>query len=256
MTVFCTPSTLPASRVAWRKARHQLRALIDPQSKASNLDREANERFQKARAALAQAQGRDRKLVRKEFVKCTEDADRIREECRRINERQRNLTTTVQLLEASIARRELFRFLKSKRYELNPLSLAHAAAGLPEMGYRRSTAKCAKCRSTPTEGLRYEIFKAIRYLISKADNKTAQGLVEHFRKTVLLLPQRYARSKADFAENWFFLERALRQICKARPHPKAFPYEVTARYFKQMQVRSYPDMLLAERAKLTLSKRA
>jgi hypothetical protein len=120
LTVFCTPSTFPASRVAWRKARHQLRLLIEPQREASNLNHEAAERLQKALAALAQAQGRDLKVVRKEFVKCKQEADKLDLACRRINGKQRDLTAQVQLLETSIARRELFRFLKSKRYELTP----------------------------------------------------------------------------------------------------------------------------------------
>lgn len=253
LTVFCTPSTLPPSRLTWRNLRHQLRELIEPQYEASNVNSEATERLQRANAALAQAQGRELKLARKEFAKCKQDADRASAEYRQINEKQRNLTGEMRFLDASIARWELFRFLKSKRYELTPLHLANAAAGLPEIGCRRSVLRCAKeCRSTPREGVHYVVFKAIRYLNSKSVNKTAQALVEHFRETVPFLPKQYSLAKRYLAENWLFLERALRQICKAKPHPKAFPYEVTARFLKQMQVQSHTDILLAQRAKLDL----
>jgi hypothetical protein len=252
ITVFCTPSILSASRIAWNKARRELRAIIEPQNAASNHNSQAIERLQRARAALAQAKGRELKLVKKEFAKRKQEADSAGEECRKINQKQRGLIAQVQLMEASIARRELFRFLKSKRYELNPLNLANAAAGLPEMGCRRSALKCAKFERAPAEGVRYEIFKAIRYVISTTRNKTARTLVEHFRERVPLLPPRYSHSKAELKEKWLFLERALRQTCKAKPHPGAFPFEVTARYFKQLQVQSYTDMLLAERAKLSL----
>jgi hypothetical protein len=103
--------------------------------------------------------------------------------------------------------------------------------------------------------VRYEIFKAIRYLLPTTGNKNPQALVEHFRERLPLLPQRYSRPKTELAENWHFLQLALRQTCKAKPHPKAFPYEVTAQYFQQMQVQSYTDMLLAQRAKLSLKIR-
>lgn len=253
LTVFCTPSTLSASRVTWRKVHHQLRALIEPQYAASNAYSAAAERLQKASAALAQAQGRELKLVRKEFAKCKQDADRASAEYQRINEKQRNLADEMRLLDASIARWELFRFLKSKRYELSPLHLANATAGLPEIGCRRSALRCLKeCRDMPNEGMRYTTFKAIRYISSKASNKTAQVLVEHFRKAVPLLPKQYSLAKRDLAENWFFLERALRQTYKAKPHPGAFPYEVTTRYVKQMLTQSHTDLLLVQRAKLSI----
>jgi hypothetical protein len=255
LTVFCNSSTLPASRVAWRKALQKLKALVGPQSDSANLSREASDRLQRARAALAQAKGRNRKVVRKEFVRCKREADEREKESRRIYEQQRDLAAHLSLLEASIARRELFRFLKSKRYELNPLNLASAAAGLPEMGCRRSALKCAKFQRPPAEGLPYEIFKAIRYLMAKTTNKTAQALVEHFREGVRSLPQRYSRSRVELAEKWLFLERALRQTWRVKPHPGAFPFEITARYFRHTQLQSHTDILLAERAKLRIEKR-
>lgn len=256
LTVLCAPSTLPASRAAWRKARQELKALAEPDRVAANLNREAAERLQRAHAALAQAKGRNLKVVRKEFVRCKREADERARGCREISDRQRKLVAHLGLLEASIARRELFRFLKSKRYELTPLNLASAAAGLPEIGCRRSALKCAGFERPPAEGVRYEIFKAIRYLMAKTNTKTnkkpAQALVEHFREGVRLLPRQYSRAKVELAETWFFLDRAIRQTCKAKPRSGDFPFEITARYFRQTQQQTHTDILLAELAKLSL----
>jgi hypothetical protein len=252
IAVFCTRSTLPASDAALSKARKEMRALVTPQRESANLLSHANERLQGVQRALPQAKGRELKLVRKELVKRKQEADKVAADCRRINEKQRSIAIQVQLLEASIAQRELFRFLKSKRYELNPLSLANAAAGLPNMGWRRSLLRCVKAGGRSLDGLRYEVFKTIRYLVSTARNKTQQVLIAHFRERIPLLPQRYRHSKTELAENWFFLERALRQSCKAKPHPGALPFEITQRYFNQTQTKSYTHMLLAERTKLNL----
>jgi hypothetical protein len=56
------------------------------------------------------------------------------------------------------------------------------------------------------------------------------------------------------ADNWLYLERAIRQAYRTRPHPKALPFEVTKRYLNQIQSRSQVDLVLAEQAKINLSK--
>jgi hypothetical protein len=69
-----------------------------------------------------------------------------------------------------------------------------------------------------------------------------------------LLPSRYQLPKAELAEKWLYVERAIRQAYRAKPHQKALPFEITKRYLKQIQSQSQVDMVLAEQAKLTLSK--
>jgi hypothetical protein len=252
IAVFCIPSTLPASSASLRNARRELRALVKPHRNAYELNRQAEERLRRVQRALPQAKGSERKLVRKEFVKSKKEFEQMRAPWQSIAERERDLTVHVKLLEASFARRELFRFLKSRRYELNPLSLANAAAGLPYMGWRQSMRKCVKAQSMSAEGYQYQVFKAIRYLTSTARNKAEKVLVEHFRESIPMLPHRHQLSKIELAEKWFFLERALRETCRAKSHPKSFPFEITKSYFKQMQVQSATTVLLAERAKLSL----
>jgi len=100
----------------------------------------------------------------------------------------------------------------------------------------------------------YQIFKAIRYLTSTANKKTESGLVITFEDCIPSLPSRYQLPKAELAEKWFYLERALRQAYRTKLHPKALPFEITKRYFKQLQSQSQVDMVLAEQARLPVSK--
>lgn len=254
LAVFCIPSTLPASNAALRKARHEERALIGPHRNAYELSRQADERLQNARKALPQAKKKhDRKLVRKELVRRKNEAQKTSDGSRQIAEEESRLATQIRLLEASVARQELLRFLKSRRYELNPFNLANAAAGLPFMGWRQSMRRCLKDRKKSFDSLHYQVFKVIRYLISTARKKTKEGLLQHFREQIPLLRQRYKLSQAELAEKWFYLERALRETCRAKVHPKSLEFEITKRYFKQMQVQSPTNILLAERNKLSLS---
>jgi hypothetical protein len=100
----------------------------------------------------------------------------------------------------------------------------------------------------------YQIFKAIRYLTSNANKKTENGLVITFEDSIPSLPSRYQLPKTELAEKWFYLERALRQAYRTKIHPKALSFEITKQYFKQLQSQSQVDMVLAEQAKITLSK--
>src|SRR5260370_9021734 len=120
------------------------------------------------------------------------------------------------------------------------------------MAWRESVRRCSKEKSISANGTHYQVFKAIRYLISRAKKRTVQELVVHFQTGVPELPSRYSLARADLAEKWHFLERALRQSGRAPVHPKALPFEITAKYFKQMQTQTQTDILLAERAKLTV----
>ena len=150
-------------------------------------------------------------------------------------------------LEASFARQELLRFLKSDRYELTPLNLANAAAGLPLMGWRRSVSRSKKVPSKIANGLMYQIFKAIRYLVTTANRRSENALVTSFRDGIRSLPSRYQLPKSKLAENWFSLERAIRQAYRSDPLPKALICEITKRYFKLIQSQSQVEVALTER---------
>lgn len=189
----------------------------------------------------------ERKKRRKEFAK----AEQAR---RRLSDRERHINMRLQALEASFARRELLNFLKSKRYELNPLSLANAAAGLPYMGWRRSMLRNRTSQSVIANLPLYEMFRAIHYLVGTADAKTEGALRNHFRNGIPALPSRYHAPKVKLAEDWLYVERAIRQSCRAKPHPNAFPFEIMKRYLKEVRSKSEVDRLRAQRAKLTLSK--
>lgn len=245
--------TPPSSSASLRKARRESRELIRPRRAAQQLQRDSEERLSHAQMASALATASQLPLVLEELGLRQLEAQQRREQYREIDERDNALLAEIKLGGGSFARGELLRFLKSKRYELNPLNLANAMAGLPYMGWRQSMRRCSKERCISANGLNYQIFKSIRYLLSNARKKTEPALIEHFRKSIPLLPRRHKLPKKEFAEKWFFLERAIREVCRLKIHPKSLPFEITKHYFKQTRMQSAPDILLAERAKLNLS---
>jgi len=253
MMVFCHPSE-PGSGAFPRKLRAELQALAAPIRFADESHRRAEEQLLQVNLALTQAHGRSRRIVKRVRKKRRKEAWKAAQQYRSLSNSETRLKTRLGDLESNFARQEILRFLKSKRYALTPLSLADAAAGLPYMGWRQSMRRNAKAPCAIAIGRMYEIFKAIRYLAINANKKTENGLVITFEDGIPSLPSRYQLPKAELAEKWFYLERALRQAYRTKLHPKALPFEITKRYFIQLQSQSQVNVVLAEQARLPISK--
>jgi hypothetical protein len=254
MMVFCHPSSEPGSSATLRKLRAELQALAEPTRVADESHRRAKEQLLKVNWALTQAHGRSRRIVMQVRKKRRKEVWKAAQQYRNLSNNESRLKTRLGDSESSFARQEILRFLKSKRYALTPLSLAGAATGLPYMGWRQSMRRNAKAPCAIANGPMYQVFKAIRYLATNANKKTENGLVITFEDCIPSLPSRYQLPKAELAEKWFYLERALRQAYRTKLHPKALPFEITKRYFIQLQSQSQVNMVLAEQARLPVSK--
>ena len=255
VSVLCSPSTQPGSGADLRRLRKEWRTLAPPRRKAYEVSHEAEERLQRAQAALAQAPEEQRSTIQEELAKREEDARQKAAQYRALCDAEKSLEDQIRSLEPGFAREQLYRFLKSKRYELTPLNLANAVAGLPYMRWRQSTLRCRRAASVNADGLSYQVFKAIRYMVKTASRKAEGPLVEHFQASIPLLPHRYKWPESELAENWFYLESAIRESCRAKPHPKSLPFEITKRHLRKLASHSQADMVLAERSKLVLPKR-
>lgn len=253
-SVLCHPSTMPPFADDLRKIRAEWRAIAEPRRNTDEEMRQALEKLKLADGALAQVPKSKRRFVRQARKKRRKEAWQAVRQYRNSFIAEHRIEEQLHELEASFARQELFRFLKSKRYALTPSSLANAAANLPYTGWRQSMRRCKKVKSKIANGLFYQIFKSIRYLVATANKMTENNFVTSFRDFIPLLPRRYKLPRVELAENWFYLERAIRQVYRTKLHPKALPFEITKRYLKQTQFRSQVDTVLAEQAKLSLSK--
>ena len=245
ISVYCRPSSQAPSAKKLRELRSELRKVMEPWLGAERAKTHALEQLQVAEAAGVKSAVKGRRKEAAGAVGGYRDLNRTRIQ----------LEAQIRELEPSFARHELFRFLKSERYEITPESLANATAGLPYMGWRQSMRRCKRAKSLTANGGAIQIFKAIRYLVGIAPDKTEKPLVGHFRSQIPSLPNRYKLPKSDLAEKWLFLERAIRKACRAKPHPKVLHFEITERYFAQLGAFSAQDGALAVQHRLILSNK-
>jgi hypothetical protein len=252
--VFCRPSQETGSAGILRNVRSARRRVVEPLRLADESKRFAEDQLRQINRALTQAHGRSVRIVKKARKQLRKKLWKTMQEHRTLTDLEKRLQARLKSLEADFARQELMRFIKSKRYELMPLNLANAVAGLPYVGWRQSMRKNSTNPCGIANGHRYQIFKAIRYLLAVGKRKTEKTLVKGFQECIPLLPGRYRLPKAELAENWLYLERALRQAYRTKLHSKALPFEIAKRYFKQIHSPTQVDVVLAQQARITLSQ--
>ena len=255
LNIFCRSSSESASGAVLRSVRAGLRSVVEPLYNAEQSKRQAEEELHRTNSALANARGSNRRMVKRLRKKQRKEASKAEVAYRPLAKKGEQLRKRLEGLEASFARQELLRFLKSERYELTPLNLANAAAGLPYMGWRRSVSRSKRSPSKVANGSRYQAFEAIRYLVSNADRKTEKALVASFEDGIRALPSRYQSPKAEFAKNWFSLRRAIRHAYRNDPLPRALTCEIARQYFKLISSQTQVEMALTEQFKLILTKR-
>lgn len=249
--LFTRPSARHFSPVALKKMRTAQKQLNRIQNAANEPARHAEEVLQRARTVLETGRRRrERKLIRREFVRRKKLADGWARLFKELRDLGKKITGRVLDLENAYALQELLRFLKSKRYALNPLNLANAAAGLPYIGWRQSMRLCLGIARVSVEGIRYQVFKSIRYMVTRAPRKDETNLIRYLRDNIPLLPPRFKLAKTDLAQNWFYLNRAIHEVCRSKHHPRCLPFLITACYLRQAQVQSHLEIFLAEQNKL------
>jgi hypothetical protein len=253
ISIFCRPSDEVASGHSLKKVRQELRTLGQPAHDLEESRRIVQGQLQEI--ARAEATKKKRRIVLRAQKKQRKQASKTEQELRELSSRERTLTSQLQRQEASFARQEIFRFLASGRYELNPLSLANAVANLPYSGWRQSMRRTTKSRSKIVNGSRMQIFKAIRFLSESANKQSEKDVVSVFRTGIPLLPNRHSLARTELAKNWFFLEGAMRQSRKKTQDPTVRHFPITELYFKNVYSATQVELVVAEQQQIVLSKK-
>ncbi len=150
---------------------------------------------------------------------------------------------------AFFAQCEMLRFLASRRYAFNPVNLANAIAGLPEMGWRQSSKRCSKHRVRLQDGAIYWLFKVIRHAASGLE-PTHVPLKEVVREKLQERKKKVDYRALEAKKAWYHLYRAIDAVVEERHHPGALPYRVIAKYQQNRQHRNSVDSFLEEEEQL------
>jgi len=171
--------------------------------------------------------------------------------------------------EAGFCQSELVDFIVRKKYARNPLGLANAMAGLPDMAWETSRERCSRIKVEPN--FHYQVFLTISAISKRRERYSELPMVELFRQEILKLPRvklvrisgLLAKEKGTdriklpnnirsyLIENWPYLKAAITQVETLNSHPRRVPFLILATFARNLEKPRTPqDLVRADMDKI------
>jgi len=175
------------------------------------------------------------------------------------NTLEQNLRSELQEKEAAFAQSELLDYIAKAQYARNPLSLANAMAGLPNLGWRQSYARCSKIKCTGWPTVWFSLFQTVQKIWNLRGSVSEPLIVELFRREIQKLPRKILvyyepekrkiwmpnQVRSRLADNFRFMCLAIEDTLQVKMHPGRTPFVITSFFEKNMdKPRQAADALL------------
>ena len=255
IAIFVRPTSVSTTAQEIRKLRKELEKAVDRMQSADQEQRACADSLREADAAIKANQVEDadtefklnprldqqhRDAMVNQFTKreakLRSSNGVVAETCNV----ERNLRTELREKESAFAQFELLDYIAKKRYARNPLSLANAMAGLPDLGWSQSYVRCSKIRCAGWPNIWFSVFKTIDSMWKKHTSFPKVPVVELFRRQVHKLPRKslvYYEPEAKkiwmpnlvrsrLADNFRYLRMAVEETLRTKMHPACIPFDV------------------------------
>jgi hypothetical protein len=209
-----------------RRLKLHVTSLVETARLLYQEQREAEEWLQKLGYALQQADKKTRRRFRRDHAEGTRNLASLKRKEARATKLLRRAGDKVTALAAQLACEELLSFIREKRYTFSPLNLANAMAGVPEISYRRSAARCAKLPKDLPESLNYQLFVAIGGLLKRCCEQQRERLLACLKKRILRLPRNSA-TRTHLCENWYCFKQT---VDRTRARSAELPFALVENY--------------------------
>lgn len=230
-----------------RKMRGEIRTIVDSKRITENEINEQRAHLQQAKSALETCGDSPRfQPVGYEYAKRESRLTESGSKVERLVLRERELRQKLEVGQASFAQRELLKFILSQRHSLEPRNFANAAAGLPEIGWRRSVKRCKEMPYGEDETMRYRVFKAICRALAFAKSQEV-AMSDGFRSWLMNRSRSRDETVSELKRNWYFLRRALEATTRPELISSAeLPFRITAEYLRAVESAVPADRIFAK----------
>lgn len=156
--------------------------------------------------------------------------------------------------EGWFARNEVLKFIRSKRYELNPMNLAAAMAGLPEYAWLHSLRRCLKIKEVKEKSLdvtlNYRLFQLLEMIIKKTKPLQVKKVEARLRAELLGNGDLWLL-REHFGLSWWYIEQVFRACVGKRIKRKEMAYRLMAAIQDNIErPKTIPEQELAKRGRL------
>jgi hypothetical protein len=245
-----TEGLAPLTHKERREMWQRLKLMSESIRSASEIQMLARRALDQAEHAFAiAANDADRTYIdriREERLKSMSKADAD------YTSKQQNFRSLMEAMDdafGSFSCAELVDFISSKKYELKPISIANALAGLPWVGWRHSVRRCSAWKVEDFKGGQYHLVKTICRIINDCDpgrNLTSQA-------EVWLRSRRANESLAiaELKDRWHYLKRALRENPPLEKPSEEFQYLIAKEYWRRRAKPTAVDRLMEQEERLS-----
>ncbi len=261
---FLRPTSVIATAKDVRESRKALGKAVEQLREAEDRHNRCTEACGEAESAVTQAGPEQRKAVEAEFQKRQAELELVRTQLDAATVTDKRLTEARADKEASFSQTELLDFITRKKYARNPLGLANAMAGLPDMGWRQSYVRCSKMKCPSWPHFQFREFNTIQTIWNRRHSHPGLTPIELFRQGIKKLPktvevpvpqsptqtarktrvENFLRSR--LAENWMDFRLAIEQSLTAEHDSRRVPFHIVSQFSKNIaKPKTAADRVLA-----------
>jgi hypothetical protein len=150
--------------------------------------------------------------------------------------------------EAYVCQTQLLNYLHSRRYNVEPLSIADALAGLPIMVWRQSYSRCSAMPYESEPHLLYQVFQIIDKICGRRPFGTPDSPTEFFKRELTASIQGKSHAGAFLRTNWRDLRLAIEKVQNSNLPPAEMPFAISQIFVGLVSLHKGPsERILAER---------
>jgi hypothetical protein len=245
--LFTSADTQKATCKGLRDLRRKLHGLEVGLHSAAQKERAARDSLKTATGALRDV-GADPKL--KQLCEQRQrKLDTVRSEQQELRKQHRAMEENILRQERCIAQSEFLNFLRSRRYSLNPLTIANALAGVPALAWRTSATRCQKIPAEGFPHFEYRMFLRVQKALANPPREADQA-VSQVRNHLLKISPKKDSTVDYLRETFYYLRCAIESTYQTKPPRNALPYLIFSEFQRRQSSRSRYDQVMEEEERL------
>ena len=170
LALFTRPTPITATPKEIRQTRKILGKAVERLREAQTLSNKSEEASRLAESAMLETQSGHEAPMVIDLFNAWGSALKARRELESARTSENGIEQELRAKEAGAAQNELVDYITEAKYARNPLGLGNAMAGLPDMTWQQSYARCAKVRCTQWPNFQFRLFETIKTIWNHRDS--------------------------------------------------------------------------------------
>jgi hypothetical protein len=267
LALFMRPTPIAATPKEIRQTRKLLGKAVERLREAQTESNKCEEASRLAESAMLETQSEHEAPMVIDLFKAWGSALKARGELESARASERVIEQALRDKEAGTAQNEVVDYITEAKYARNPMGLGNAMAGLPDMTWQQSYARCAKLPCTQWPNFHFRLFETIKTIWNHRDSYPDLSPVQLFRQEIGKLHKKVLSEfpqlgpsrtmvenvlRSHLSENWRRFRLAVEDVVRPGIDPDRAPFLILSRFSQYLaKPRTPQDQILDAREKIS-----